>query len=142
MKKLYDIISTFCILITASVIAHFLLYTDSQTAAISYDTLLKYAVIIILAMAIFEGVGFLPIRSAVLAYMITAVVITIETAFLEYIVWNWLPFTAVNILLLAAWVFVVSGIITLLFLQRNRADARLINRQIEKWKQNSYAEYS
>ncbi|MEW4411996.1 hypothetical protein [Clostridium sp. AN503] len=142
MKKLYDLISTFCILITASVIAYFSFYTDSHTAVISYDILLKYAVIIVLAMLIFEGVALLPIQSAVLAYMLTASLITLETVLLECIVWNWLPLTVVNTLLLAAWIFIVSGIITLLFLKKNREDARLINQQIEKWKRRASAENS
>lgn len=137
MKKLYDLVSTFCILMTASVMAYFLLHWDSHTLTLSYDIFFKYAVLIIIAMLIYKGVERLPFRNPALIYFFASVLIALETVFFECILWGWMHPTAKNTALLAIWTFVAIGIITLITMKKNMEDARLINQRIEKWKCNT-----
>lgn len=134
MRKVYDTVAIFSILLIASIMLSFFLDQGTDSSVIFYNTIFKYALIIIVAMVIFEGVQCLPIRNAILIYFITSILITLETIFLECVVWNWVDLTFLNICLFFLWVFITCGIITLGFIKKTIADARSINQQIEQRK--------
>lgn len=134
MQKVYDTVSIFSILLISSILLSFLGNRGSDSSVISYNTIFKYALIIIVAMVIFEGVQCLPVRNAILVYITTSTLITLETVFLECVVWDWMNLTFFNVCLLSLWVFITCGIITLGFIKKNIADAKLINQRIERWK--------
>lgn len=134
MKKIYDRISIFSILMVISILFDYLLNMRFGQSVISYGVIFKYAVIICFAIGIFEGVQYLPIQNTVLIYAITSALITMETLFLECVIWKWIPFTFMNVCLLSIWIFLICGVITAGFIKKNRADARLINQRLEEWK--------
>lgn len=134
MRKIYDTVAIFSILLIAAIMLNLFLDQGTGSSVIFYSTIFKYALIIIVAMVIFEGVQCLPVRNAILIHFITSILITLETIFLECVVWNWVDLTFLNICLLFLWVFIACGIITLVFMKKTIADARFINQQIERRK--------
>lgn len=133
MRKLFDTISIFSIIMIASIILDFF-FNQADASVLSYDIFFKYAIIIALAMLIFEGTQCLPFRNPVAIYIIASALISLETIVLECLIWDWLEPTLLNICLLSLWVFIVCGLITVSFIRKNIADAKLINKQLEKWK--------
>lgn len=134
MKKMYDRLSVFNILLVVSIAFNYIIQIGEERTAISYDTIFKYAVIIFFAIVIFEVVQSFPIKSPLFVYFIASMLIAAEAILFECMIWNWLNLTLTNVILLSLWVFIVCGIITVGFIKKNRADVNLMNRRLDEWR--------
>lgn len=133
MKAIYDKISVFCFILTLVILMSFFTNPDRMEASISYSVLFRYSVIIFAGIFIFTAVERLPLRSPLILYMISSILITSETIVMECVVFRWVPVSFLNCFFLTVWVFSVAGIITCFFVRKSKAEAEIMNQRIQEW---------
>lgn len=133
MKAIYDKINTFCFILTLTIIVNFLFNVSEKRPEISYYTIFQYSIIIILGIAIFTCVQYLPFKNPLILYFISCASITFAVIILECVFWKWIAMNIINCVLLALWVFLLCGILTVYYTKKNKTDANTINQQLKEW---------